>query len=118
MSPDSKRFSLYFTLVIVVSFTISYFSNYYFLSWIFCGLAGYMLNQGNLKGYLLGFGTHTLLWSAWAGFQNFQNKGLLATKIGELFGGVSHPQLVALVGLIGGVGAGLFGLAGAAWRSK
>lgn len=53
-----------------------------------------------------------LIWGIWAQVQNVANGGLLAGKIGALFGGISSIQLVLITAAVGGLIGGLFGYLG------
>lgn len=66
------------------------------------------------KAFLVGTASVTLVWAAYAGFLNFQNQGLLATRMGELlFRSPGNPGiLLTLTPLIGGLVGGVAGLAG------
>lgn len=58
----------------------------------------------------------TLIWGVWAQVHNAANGGLLAGKIGALFGGISALQLVLITAGIGGLIGGLFGYLGYALK--
>lgn len=53
-----------------------------------------------------------LIWGIWAQVQNVANGGLLAGKIGALFGGISSIQLALITAAVGGLIGGLFGYLG------
>lgn len=57
-----------------------------------------------------------LIWGIWAQVQNVANGGLLAGKIGALFGGISSIQLVLITAAVGGLIGGLFGYLGYALK--
>lgn len=56
--------------------------------------------------------TLALVWGIWAQIYNVANGGLLAGKIGALFGGIASIQLVLITAVIGGLIGGLFGYLG------
>jgi len=52
----------------------------------------------------------------WVQMQNAPNGGLLAGKIGVLFGGISSVQLVLITAALGGLIGGLFGYLGYSFK--
>jgi hypothetical protein len=58
-----------------------------------------------------------LVWGIWAQMQNMANAGLLASKMGNLLGGLNPLQLVFLTAALGGLIGGLFGLLGHAIKT-
>lgn len=74
----------------------------------------------NLKAwpaFLGGFLGAALLWGGYAAYINSVNQGLLAGRIGELFGGLSAPLMVLATALFGGLFGGLGGLVGSLARN-
>lgn len=74
-----------------------------------------------LEGLGAGFLGLFLAWGAAAGWIDFQNHGILSTRIGALFGGLPSIGVVMLTGLTGGLVGALSGLTGAffaQWRQR
>lgn len=57
-----------------------------------------------------------LVWGIWAQVYNVANAGLLAGKIGALFGGIGAIHLVLITAAVGGLIGGLFGYLGYSFR--
>ncbi len=64
-------------------------------------------------GFLAGF----LLWGGYAWYLDSRNGGVLAARMGELFGGVPGAALLAATALLGGLLAGLGALTGSLGRT-
>jgi len=74
---------------------------------------GYLLKDSSgWNVFLMGFLGLFLLWGGWSMYSNGVNDGLLASRIGELFQGLSGLALIAITALLGGVLGGLGGLVG------
>jgi len=58
-----------------------------------------------------------LLWGGYAGYVNNLNDGLMADKVGQLFGGLSGGVLIVVTAVFGGLFAGLGGLVGGLGRA-
>lgn len=83
-----------------------------FLPWwaIWCaglvvGLA--MPKEGAIGAFAVGILGGALLWGGYALWLNLQNEGVMASRIGELFGGQSPTTLLLLTALFGGLFGGL-----------
>lgn len=89
-----------------------------FMPWyavvVAAALAGLVFRQGAGMSFLAGFIGAFLLWGVYAAYLNNANDGLLADRVGRLFGGLSPALLVVVTavlgGLFGGLGAMLGGL--------
>lgn len=68
------------------------------------------------KAFSLASTILALVWGIWAQIYNLANAGLLAGKIGALFGGISAIQLVIITAALGGLIGGLFGYLGYSFR--
>ncbi len=80
-------------------------------------ITGYIFGRKGWQAFLIGFGGIFLLWLIYALLLNMQSGGLMAGKIGLLFG-LGKPWLMAVVSaLIGGLAAGTGSLAGFQFRS-
>lgn len=76
-------------------------------------LLGYLLKDNSgWQVFLLGFLGLFLLWGGWSMYSNGVNDGILASRVGELFQGLSGLALIALTALIGGLLGGLGSLVG------
>lgn len=65
-----------------------------------------------LNGFVLGFLGAALLWGGYAGIINLSNEGILATQMGQLFGGLNGLLIVLVTALFGGLFGGLGALVG------
>jgi len=63
-----------------------------------------------LPGLAAGFIGLFLAWGVTAGWVDFQNHGLLSTRIGGLFGSLPSLAIVVLTGLVGGLVGAMVGL--------
>ncbi|MCS6927978.1 MAG: hypothetical protein NZM43_00625 [Saprospiraceae bacterium] len=83
-------------------------------------LAGWFRAKSNNQSFWGGFAGGLLLWFLFAFVRDLENDGLLAQRIGALFGGVSRWGILGLTalmgGLLGGFGA-LTGYRGRVWVS-
>ena len=86
-----------------------------FLPWwsvaIVAFVFGYSASNG-LRAFSQASSVLALIWGMWVQMQNVPNGGLLAGKIGVLFGGISAVQLVLITAALGGLIGGLFGYLG------
>ena len=91
---------LIFTGTLVLGF---FFSRY--LEWwgivIVTGVLALWIEAGPLRSFLAGFLGAALLWGGMAWYLNTGNEGIMAGRIGELFGGVPAGGLIILTALIG-----------------
>ncbi|WP_373551219.1 hypothetical protein [Haliscomenobacter sp.] len=76
---------------------------------------GYMATNG-LRAFSQASTILALVWGMWVQRHNVPNGGLLAGKIGALFGGISAIELVLITAAIGGLIGGLFGYLGYSFR--
>jgi len=101
-----------FIIGIIAVALLSFLAQQVFPWWIIVAitlLVGGFLGMSSGKSFLFGFLGIALMWGIHAFLINQANDGLLASKIGELLGGLSSGLVVlisaALGGLIGGLGA-------------
>ncbi|GJM31820.1 MAG: hypothetical protein DHS20C18_08210 [Saprospiraceae bacterium] len=91
-----------------------------FLPWwslaIVAALLSLLAKLKPLTSFWSGLLAGMLLWGIYAAVLNYTNEGLLATKIGALFGGPAI-MVVAMTALFGGITAGLGALSGSLMRS-
>lgn len=83
-----------------------------FLPWwsIWCAglIVGLLLpKEGAIRAFAVGILGGALLWGGYALWLNLQNEGVMANRIGELFGGLSPTTLLLLTALFGGLFGGL-----------
>jgi len=92
----------------------------YFPWWIM-PLAAAVLSFGfgmkPLAAFGLSFLLAALLWGGYAGYINSLNEGLMASQMGQLFGGLDGAVMVIVTALFGGIFAGIAGLAGSYCRT-
>lgn len=65
-----------------------------------------------------GFIGAAILWGGYAAFINVQNNGLLAGKMGQLFGGVPAWAMILITAITGGIYGGLGAWLGSAVRNS
>ena len=99
---------LYLLLFVLLGATLLH----QFLPWysiVLAGLAGGLLFPlaSNLKVFSIGFLAGLLLWGGYAAYLNAANDSLLATRLGETFGGLSATMMVLVTGVVGAIYAGL-----------
>ena len=91
-----------------------------FLPWwsivLVAAVIGVFIKLNNVQSYLVGFLGVFLLWGAYAAFLNAANDGILAERIGALFGGLGANQMVIITALLGGIVGGFGTLTGCLGR--
>ena len=85
-----------------------------FIAFFVCTIISVKPGQAFIFIFLAGF----TMWMGQAAYASHLNDGILANKIGQLFGGVSGGMLTVLGGVIGGLLAGMGGLSGSLLRKK
>ncbi|MBK9338651.1 MAG: hypothetical protein IPM98_19815 [Lewinellaceae bacterium] len=75
-------------------------------------VAGWLFPQSAGRSFLAGFIAGFLLWAVTALFLDVPNEGILSTRIGALFMGISRGNVLLATGLQGGLVAGLGCLSG------
>lgn len=90
------------------------------LPWFAVALAGIVMGllffMPHWRAMLLGFLGAALLWGCYAGWLNWQNQGILAERMGMLFGGLSGWLLVLVTAILGGAYGSLGALTGSLFR--
>lgn len=76
---------------------------------------GYLATTG-LRAFSSASTILALVWGMWVQRYNIPNAGLLAGKIGALFGGISAVELVLITAALGGLIGGLFGYLGYSFK--
>ena len=112
---QAMRF-LFTCLIIAI---LSCIAQIYMPWWIIIVLAAIIvyfakLNPG--KGFLAGFLGIAFVWAGYAFLLSAGNDGILAQKIGQLFGGLSASLLILITAAVGGLLGGLSGLTGSLAR--
>lgn len=83
----------------------------YFLPWWSLPLAAFLLALGfrllPRQAFLAGFLGAALLWGGYATYLHILNEGILAARMGALFGGLGPNVMVVLTALFGGLFGGL-----------
>ena len=106
------KFLLHILLILIGSYVLTLF-----VPWMgFIGVAflvSYFMKQKEGQSFLAGFLAIALFWGVYAFILNQGNGGLLAGKIGEIFGGLSAFMMVLVTTIIGGLLGGL-----ASWSGR
>ncbi|MEM1322840.1 MAG: hypothetical protein AAGG75_21425 [Bacteroidota bacterium] len=79
---------------------------------LIAGLVGALIGENGFKSFLYGFLAIFMLWGVMAWMANTANEGLLAARLGELFGGLSSNLLILATALIGALVGGMGALSG------
>lgn len=87
------------------------------LPWYTVALAGFvalLIADGRTAGRAFAFGLlgGALLWGSYSSYLNWQNEGLMASRLGTALGGLSPLVMVLVTALLGGLYAGLGALCG------
>lgn len=64
------------------------------------------------KAFAYGLLAGAIVWGVYSGFLNYNNDSILATRIGNMFGGLSAWSMVVITALVGGVYGGLGSITG------
>ena len=111
-----KNYSLAAVFTLVAGALCWFGLPWWFLA-VGAGLSGFFFKNRPLGHFGTGFGAGSLLWGSLAAWLNSQNGGMLATKIGQLFQGLSVAQLIWATGALGGLIAGMGALTGCLLRA-
>lgn len=106
----------------IISALILTFIAYWLLPWWGLGMAGFLFAllryRTSIRGVLIaGFLSGFICWIAFAGYFNQMNEGILADRIGTLFGGLSAAVIVLLTAFLGGLTTFLGSWAGLAVKN-
>lgn len=107
-------------IVLLLIIIPSFIAQHFFAWWSFAPIVlvlGFVLDNSAKDSFYLGFLGIAALWLGVALYYDIPNHGLMASKIGLLFGGLNHWALVGIVPMIGGLLGGLFMLAGRLGRN-
>ncbi|KAA3627156.1 MAG: hypothetical protein DWQ02_19960 [Bacteroidetes bacterium] len=75
-------------------------------------LTGVMIKMKSIPAFLAALIGGVLLWGSMALWTNFDNEGILAARIGELFGGIGESGILSVTALLGGIYAAFGALTG------
>ena len=64
------------------------------------------------KAFAYGLLAGAIVWGVYSGFLNYNNDSMLATRIGNMFGGLSAWSMVVITALVGGIYGGLGSITG------
>ncbi|MCB0652688.1 MAG: hypothetical protein KDC85_15525 [Saprospiraceae bacterium] len=105
------RFATALIITMVFAFIL-----HQFLPWWAIVLAGFLsgliIKSKPFEIFLAAFLGGLFLWGGMSLWINSGNEGILAARIGQLFGGIGATGILAFTALFGGMFAGLGGLTG------
>lgn len=102
-------------LFIISTLIIGYIGQQFLPWWSIALIAGVLSFIFSLRvgiSFWVGFLAVALLWGGYAGYLSALNEGILAARMGKVFGGLSGMLLVIITGILGGVFGGLGALTG------
>jgi ABC-type multidrug transport system fused ATPase/permease subunit len=103
---------LFYSLVfILLAVGLQLILPWWIISLIALGLS-YAFGLKPLPAFLLSFLLAALVWGVHAAYINHLNEGLMAARIGDLFGGLSGSVMVAVTAVFAGLFAGIGALIG------
>lgn len=91
----------------------------FFSWWVIAPIAmlvGALLNQKAMLSFGFGFLSIALLWGIYAALLNSGNEGILASRMGQLFGGFGAGTMILLTAILGGLVSGLGAMTGSLGR--
>jgi hypothetical protein len=109
--------TLYLSLFILVLGSTSLLGLPWWCITLIAMIGAFLFQLGAAATFGVATAAGTLLWTTVALFWTLPNGGLLATKVGQIFQGLSGAQLVMLTGLIGGLLSGLGAMTGYSLRA-
>lgn len=88
-----------------------------FLPWYAMAIAGLLFGvfapvASAGKAFAYGLLAGAIVWGFYSGFLNYQNESILATRIGNMFGGLTAWTMVIITALLGGIYGGLGSVTG------
>ena len=102
--------------IIFLGFVVQSYMPWWTIAFV-AALFGAVIKFSTLQSYLVGFFGVFLLWGVYAGILNSGNDGILAAKMGILFGELSAFQMVIVTALLGGIIGGFGALTGKLGRN-
>ncbi len=103
---------LYLTLFILILGSTSFFGLPWWCITVIAMLGAIIFPQSAAATFATATAAGILLWTTVALFWNIPNGGMLATKVGQIFQGLSSAQLIMATGFIGGLLSGLGAMTG------
>lgn len=103
-------------LIIIIS---GYFAQMFLVWWSIAAIAfliGFLMRNRANSSFWTGFFAVFCLWGAMAFWLNMQNEGVLAARLGDLFGGSPSIVLVLVTALLGGILGGMSTMTGSLGR--
>lgn len=102
--------------IFIITIIVLGYATHLFLPWwtivVIAGFVGVFTEYSGIRAFVLGFLSVALLWGLYAAFVNYQNEGIIANRLGALFGNMSPASLILITSLIGGLLGGLGVLTG------
>lgn len=77
-------------------------------------IAGLFSNRSEASAFGIGFAAAALCWGLYAAYLNMLNAGMLSTKVGHVFMGLSTVQLLWATGTLAGLLGGFAAMTGSA----
>ena len=100
------RFFLLLILILIFGFLIQSFLPWWSILLV-TGILALFFQLSTTQRFMAGFIGVFLLWGGYALYLNMQNNGILAEKMGMLFGGLGGMTLVLITAIMGGLFGGL-----------
>ncbi len=111
-----------FLLSVFIIAVLSFIAGIYFPWWgiaIVAFIVSLLIHQKPLPAFLSGFASVFLLWMILASLINAANAGILAARVGQLFGMGSNPTvLIFVTAITGGIVAGFASLTASYVRKR
>lgn len=108
------------SLLFIISILIIGFIGQQFLPWwsiaLIAGILSFIFSLRVGISFWVGFLAVALLWGGYAGYLSVLNEGILATRMGKVFGGMNGTLLIIVTGVLGGIFGGLGALTGSLGR--
>ena len=111
------KYWIHTIVIIIVSFLLSFYAPWWIIALVSM-ISAYIFKLKHWTAAMYGLLAGFILWAGLSFYLDVENKHILSSKIGQLFGGVGSVALVAITGLIGGILAGLGSFVGSALRLK
>lgn len=108
------------SLLFIISILILGFIGQQFLPWwsivLIAALLSFLFSLRVSISFWIGFLAVALLWGGYAGYLSAMNEGILAARMGKVFGGINGTLLIIVTGILGGIFGGLGALTGSLGR--
>ena len=106
----------FFTIFVIIA---GFIAQQFLPWWIIAVIAGMLSFIFDIKvgaSFWAGFVAAAFLWGGYAGFLDVQNNGILAGRVGKLFGNMPGFVLILITAIIGGIFGGLGAMTGSLGR--